>query len=122
MQVIKSLRDQLTKLSKEDSRSNNEATLENDEALTPHLLAKEYPKNWRQPKLSSYDGKTNPEDHLHSFIIRMEDVTNRDDIWCIMFRITYKKKRLDDIKGYQKTISKVFVISSQHFVKPTIIK
>lgn len=70
-----------------------------DEALASHLLTKEHPANWRWPKLSSYNGKSDLEDHLHNLIIGMEDIIDRDDISCRMFRRTLKEEA---IGWYQK--------------------
>lgn len=50
-----------------------------NEALTPHLLEEEYPQGWRKLKIPIYDEKAEPQDHLHNFVTRMEDVTTRED-------------------------------------------
>lgn len=73
-----------------------------DEALAPYLLIKRYPTNWRWPKLSSYNGKMDPESYLHSFITGMEDVIERDDIWCRMFRRTLMEEAIGWYQSYQK--------------------
>lgn len=81
LQMIKSLKYQLPKLSEEGSRTNYNLSHQTDEALAvPHLLSKGYSEGWRRPKLPTYNGMTNPKDHLHSFIPGMEDVTTRGDI------------------------------------------
>lgn len=44
-QVIQGLRGQLARISEVGSRSNNELTMQMDEALVSHLLSNEYPTN-----------------------------------------------------------------------------
>lgn len=39
-----------------------------------------YPEGWRTPKMTMYEGNTDPEDHIHSFHTGMEDTTKRKDI------------------------------------------
>lgn len=61
-----------------------------EEALAQHLLSEGYSKGWRAPKMTMYEGSTDPEDHIHSFHMGMEDTIRRKDIWCRMFRRTLK--------------------------------
>lgn len=68
--------------------------MQTSEVLAPHLLQKDCPIEWRRPNLPRYDGKTDPKDHLHSFIIGTKDVTTREDIWCQMFRRTLKEEAI----------------------------
>lgn len=102
LQVIQSLKDQTLKMSKNGSQVNDEPVDHMDEALAPHLLVKDYPINWRQPKLPTYNGKSDPKDHLHSFITGMEDVTKKDDIWCMMFRRMLREELIGWYQGLPK--------------------
>lgn len=58
------------------------------EALTQRSAGERVPPGWRALKIPSYKGNTNPEDHLRSFRMNMEDRTGRKDIWCQMFHKT----------------------------------
>lgn len=40
--------------------------------------------------MTMYEGTMDPEDHIHSFLMGMEDTTRRRDIWCRIFRRTLK--------------------------------
>lgn len=78
--------------SKEDGINSEKASLgiENPtkEALAIHLLNKEYPTNWKRPKLHQYKGNSDPVDHIHKLLANMEDVMDRRALWCRMFRRT----------------------------------
>lgn len=54
-------------------------------ALAKHLLEGKYPEKWVRSKLPEYKGTTDPETHIVKFIANMEDVTDRQDLWCRMF-------------------------------------
>lgn len=43
-EVIQSLKDQVARLTEDTSISNSKILQQEDEALDPHLLSKEYPK------------------------------------------------------------------------------
>ncbi|KMZ76197.1 hypothetical protein ZOSMA_105G00240 [Zostera marina] len=54
-------------------------------ALAEHLLTGKYLEKWVRPKLPEYKGTTDPEAHVVKFIANMEDITDRQDLWCRMF-------------------------------------
>lgn len=67
------------------------------EALAKNLLDKEYPTGWKRPKLPQYKGESDPIDHIHKFLANMEDVTNRKDLWCRMFRSKNLRKGCNEL-------------------------
>lgn len=53
--------------------------------LSGHLLTAKYPDKWVRPKLPEYKGTSDPETHVVKFIANMEDITDRQDLWCRLF-------------------------------------
>lgn len=94
IEMNRSLRDQVARLSEDESRSYDKAEGSNNEALAAHLLSEDCSVNWKRPNLLSCNEKIKLEDHLHGFIIGMEDLTPCDDIWCRMFRRTLKDEAI----------------------------
>lgn len=85
---------QLVKLSEEGSRLTTTQSYK-PMRLWPHICYKKvFSTSWRQPKLLSYNGKIDHEDHLHYFITNMEDVIDKDDIWYRMFRRTLREEAI----------------------------
>lgn len=76
--------------SKEDGLNSENITpnivSSTNEALAPHLLSKEYPPNWKRPKLPQFKGYSDPIDRIHKFLANMEDVIDRGDLLCRMFK------------------------------------
>lgn len=92
-----------------------------EEALATHLLFETYPKKWQAPKLPTYFGTSDPEDHLRNFRIGMEDMIDQRDIWCQMFHHALS----DDVVGWYhslllgsvhtfKELERVFKVASKH--------
>lgn len=64
---------------------NKENDLQLTGALAKNLLESRYPEKWVRPKLPEYKGTTDPETHIIKFIANMEDITDKQDLWCHMF-------------------------------------
>lgn len=94
------------------------------EALAPYLLSKEYPKKWVRPKLPQYKGDSDPLDHIHKFRSNIEDVTDRKDLWCRMFRRILKGDAINwyvnlpnnNINNFEDLQSK-FLETFNHLIK-----
>lgn len=93
------------------------------EALTIYLLLADYPKGWKVSRLMTYNGMGDPNDHIHAFIIGMEDMTTWKDIWCLMFCRTltenevgwYRTLPLGSTHTYEE-LERTFIIASSHRV------
>lgn len=108
LKMIKNLKNQVAWLTEEASMENYNPLGRMDEALAPILLFEDYSKGWRRPKLSIYNRKFGPKDHLHGFTTDMEDVTTRDDIWCRIFRRTFREEAIGWYQGLPKGSIKSF--------------
>lgn len=65
LKIIEDLKKQVAQASKLGSSTTMEATHLAGEALALHMLEKEHSIRWRKQKLPTYDGKMDPEDHMH---------------------------------------------------------
>lgn len=124
LQMVDDLKKQLAQLSEKCSRSGSELILHDNEALSSHLLTRDYPPEWWRPKLPNYNGRIDPEDDqlpnyngnidpeddLQSFVIRMEDVITQEDICHRMFRRTLKEETLGWYQGLLKGSIHTFLI------------
>lgn len=82
LKMIANLREQVARTSSGGSTRVVEMVKAANEVLDPHLLQEVYLIGWSRPKLPTYDGNANPKDHLHSFIIGMEEyVIAQYEVW-----------------------------------------
>lgn len=56
---------------------DNSRKVASPKALVQYLVVEEYLVGWKAPHLPSYNGIEDPDNHVHTFTMGMDDMTQR---------------------------------------------
>ncbi|KAL2466252.1 Uncharacterized protein Adt_42103 [Abeliophyllum distichum] len=87
-----------------------------EDPFAPEIMAVPLPKGFKQPMIESYDGVTDPLDHLLTFVDMMRLYAAPDAVMCWSFPPTLRREARDWVATLAPRSVKTFDQLSQSFV------
>ena len=70
--------------------------------LTDDILATKFPPNWNNPTLDKYDGTTDPDEHIDSYVSQLTLFTTDGYIYCKVFPTSLRGRRSVGLPAYPR--------------------